>query len=130
MAESQKQQPPRGPWSVGRHAVPMPTTPANRTPAATAQEQDQTAPPPDRSRQVQPGDSSNWLAGDPAIGFEPLAGSVADTGDVQLSTDASHAQTRDWAVDTTAESIPTSAQTASRSPVFRIVLLLLLLAVL
>ena len=58
------------------------------------------------------------------IALEPLASSVAETGDNR------DARTGDWVVDPTARLIPLSVQTAPRSPWFRIVLLLLMMGVL
>ena len=133
MAESQKRQPPAGPSSVGRHGVPVSPIPATRTPADTVQDQDQTAPLSDHSRRVRPADSSTWLSEEPAFDLEPLAGNAANTGDLQLATDAGdtpHTRCSDWAADSTAPSMAVSAQTTPRNPVFRNVLLLLLLAVL
>ena len=132
MAEQRNQQPPPdGPWTVGRHAVPMPPPLANQMPPPTAHSQ--TAPLPDRSQEVRPADSSQGMVEAQTIALEPLAGGVAETGNIQLVPDASDnrdARTGDWAVHATARSIPVSVQTAPRSPWFRIVLLLLLLAVL
>ena len=133
MAEPRNRQPPPvDPWSVGRHAVPaMSPSLANQTPTPTAH--NQTAPPPDRSQEVRPANSSQRMKEAQTIAVEPLASSLAETGNIQLAPDASDnrdARTGDWAVDTTARSIPVPVQTTPRSPWFRIVLLLLLLAVL
>ncbi len=131
MAELRNQQPPGGPWTVGRHAVPMPSSLANPTPPPTADTQ--TAPLPDRSQEVQPADSSQGMEQAQTIALEPVASSVAEAGNIQLAPDASDnrdAWAGDWAVDATARSMPVSTPTAPRSNVFRIVLLLLMLAVL
>ena len=67
------------------------------------------------------------------IALEPLASTVAETGNIQLAADGddnSDARTGEWTVDPTARSIPVQVQTAPRSTRFRIVLLLLLLAIL
>ena len=123
MAELRNQQsPPGDPWTVGRHAVPMSPSLANRTPPPTPDSQ--TAPLPDRSQEVRPADSSQGVEEAQTIALEPLASSVAETGDNR------DARTGDWVMDPTARLIPLSVQTAPRGPWFRIVLLLLMMGVL
>lgn len=87
MAKLPKRPPPQdGPWTVGRHGVPMPSSLGNRTPPPI--DDNQTALPPDRSQETRPADSSQRTTADLTIGLEPLAGSVAESGKIQLAPDA------------------------------------------
>ena len=132
MAKLPKRPPPQdGPWTVGRHGVPMPSSLGNRTPPPI--DDNQTALPQDCSQETRPADSSQRTTADLTIGLEPLAGSVAESGKIQLAPDAGDSpdgRRGDWSVDATARSIPAPARTEPRNPMFRTVLLLLLLAVL
>ena len=131
MADSQNgRMPATDPWAVKKHGVLLPTPEANKP-----------APPDhghhgqhDRHDQgVRPTDARQQTTPTLAIAPEPPASSVAQTGRFQLAprtADKRAAPDDDWTSEASEGSIPAPVQTAPRSPWFRIVLLLLMLALL
>ncbi len=143
--------------AVGRHGVPMPRSDAegNVPPASPGlpapPDRGQEARPADDGegipqtydialeREVRPTDSNRRMEEPPPsaearpVDLEPLAGSVAETGKIQLAPgagDRRDAQNGDWVMGAVGSSMPAPVQTAPRGPWFRVVLLLLMLQVL
>ena len=120
----------QGPWTVGRHDVAVRSSPACGQPAAA--DHGQTVPPPDRSQEVQRADSSRGMKETHTVTLEPVANSVAKTGRIQLSphaNDRHRSSAVDWSVGTN-DGAPVPVEAATRSPRFRILLLLLMLVLL
>ena len=132
MAEQRNKQPPaKDPWTLGRHGVPMAPTLANQ--ALPATELSQPAPLPDRSQEVRPADSSQGITEAQAIDLEPLASSVAETGNIRRTRGAANspnARTGGPRITTPASATPVSVGRAPRRPEEWIVLLLLMLIIL
>ena len=128
MADSQSgRKPETDPWASTRHGVPLSEPDAN--PPA----------PQDHARhgrhdqEVRPADARPRTTPTLAIAPEPPAGYVAQTGSLQLAPragDRPAASTDEWTLEASGGSIPAPVQPAPRSPRFRIVLLLLALALL
>ena len=127
MADSRNgRTPATAPGAVERQGVLLSPPDANQPALADHDRQGR------HGQEVWPADATERMPPTLAIALEPLASTVDQTEQLQLTPHAGdkHARNSDWTVDTSGDSIPAPVQAAPGSPWFRSVLLLLMLALL
>ncbi len=128
MAESPNgRKPTQSPWAEERHGEVRPSDASGHL---TAADRDQTALLPE---EVQPASSGRAMRETRAVALEPLANSVAKTERIQLAPqvyDKHRSSANTWSVGTNECAVTVPVEAATRSPRFRILLLLLMLVLL